>query len=138
MQRLPGARVVTIPDASTHVVTRAPENLRAFVRQRIRHLSTGRLFSPLHLAAGCAVYGFHMLLVLFLVFTVFSRDAGVLFIAVLAVKLVIDALAAWRVRTVLNLAVHWQRFLINELLLIGYMAIMPILGLLVPVRWKEK
>ena len=138
MQKHSNLRILTVPDVSTHVYSRAPGDLAAFVRQRIRHMSTGRFFSMFQITAGCIVYTFHFILILSLFLSIGSlRNCGI-FTAVFLFKILIDGLAAYRTKAVLGLEVEWARFVLNEFLLTVYMAVMPFLGLIVPVAWKEK
>ena len=131
-------RILTVPDVSTHVYTRAPNNLGTFVRQRIRHMSTGRFFNPFLITVGFAVYSFHFLLILSLFLSIVSLRTFGVFAGVFLWKILLDFLAAKRTRVVLGLEVEWARFVINECFLVLYMAIVPFLGLIVPVVWKEK
>jgi len=130
-------RMVCMPDASTHVLTPAPSGPAAFVRQRVRHMSTGRRFDPLLIAVGGAVYGFHALLPAAFFLSFISLKSLNVFATVVFWKLLVDAFAAWKTSDILSLDVQWDRFLINEVLLVLYMAVMPMLGLLVPVKWKD-
>jgi len=138
LQEKTNYRIAVATDAGTHVMTRAPESFGAFLRQRIRHMSTGRFFHPGLVSLGVVVYGFHALLGTSLFLSFLSARMLGLFCSVAGWKAVLDALAAWRVRDVLGLEVQWGRFVVNELLLMGYMAVVPLLGLFVPVRWKEE
>lgn len=138
MKKLSGSRVITVADVSTHVYTRAPCDFGTFIRQRIRHMSTGRFFNPFYIMLGCAVYGFHLLLLLSLFFSIYSLKLFVVLTAVFIWKILVDGIAAWRTESVLGLDVQWKRFVINEMLLVAYMAFMPFLGIIVPVKWKEK
>jgi len=131
-------RVAVVTDPGTYVMTRAPEGLGTFLRQRIRHMSTGRFFHPGLVSLGVVVYGFHALLGASFFLSFPSAPVFGLFCSVAGWKTALDALAAWRVRDVLGLEVQWRRFVVNEFLLIYYMAVVPLLGLIVPVRWKEK
>ncbi|MHB9030243.1 MAG: glycosyltransferase [Candidatus Latescibacterota bacterium] len=132
------ARAVTMPDPGTHVYTDAPENFGDFVRQRTRHMSTGRYFKLPHLVLGSAVYGFHALLLTMLALSVFYPNLipGVL-IAFIG-KTAADALIARKVQTTLGFPVQWARFIPNEFLLLAYMTVLPLAGLALPVVWKEK
>ncbi|MCE5250197.1 hypothetical protein LLG96_08250, partial [bacterium] len=59
------------------------------------------------------------------------------FLAGFTWKCLWDAIVAQRVKTALDLDVLWHAFLGNELLLLVYMTVMPFLGLVIPVKWKE-
>ena len=48
-----------------------------------------------------------------------------------------DCLAVRKTKEVFGLEVEWKRFAINELLLLLYMAVMPVAGIFFPVKWKE-
>ena len=137
VRRETGYAIVSMTDPSAHILTNAPKTFPAFLRQRIRHMSTGRLFSPALIAAGGVIYGFHILLFVAMIGAPFSPALLKLFSVVFASKLIADAYAARQTKRILGLDVQWGRFVINEALLVAYMAVMPILGLFVPVRWKE-
>jgi len=137
VQKCSGQSVVTEPSAATHVVSEAPGDLRSFLRQRIRHMSTGKLFDPLHIAAAGFVYGFHGGLLLVMLASPFNLTLLKLSALFFGLKVVIDAFAAVRIHTILSLDVEWRMFLPNEAFLLAYMAVLPILGLISPVRWKE-
>ncbi|MFC1528410.1 glycosyltransferase [Candidatus Latescibacterota bacterium] len=138
IRQIPDCRAATMPDTIAHVYTSAPEDVKTFLRQRVRHMSTGKFFDPYLIAVGCAVYGFHILLVLSPVLMFVSLKAFGIAIAVFLWKVMIDGLMAWRTSAVLGLGVQWRRLVINELFLVLYLAVMPILGFFVPVSWKEK
>ncbi|MCE5250920.1 glycosyltransferase, partial [bacterium] len=63
--------VVTMPARGTHVYTGAPGSFRPFIRQRIRHMSTGKYFDHMHIVLGIAVYGFHAILLVSLMLSCF-------------------------------------------------------------------
>jgi cellulose synthase/poly-beta-1,6-N-acetylglucosamine synthase-like glycosyltransferase len=138
IQQIPDYRAATMSDTSTHVYTYAPGDFRTFIRQRVRHMSTGKFFDPYLIAVGCAIYGFHILLLMSFFLMCFSLKVFGVFIAVFLWKAIMDGLMAWRTSAVLGLEVQWRRLLINEVFLILYMAVMPFLGFFVPVSWKEK
>lgn len=138
IQKHSKSRIVSISDVSTLVYTDAPRGFMDFVRQRIRHMSTGRMFEPLQVIAGCVIYGFHILLLLSLFLIIGSLSYLPVFAGIFICKMLIDSLMALRAERILGLHVQWRRFLLNELFLVVYMAVMPILGVLVPVKWKEK
>jgi len=129
--------VVTMPAVSTHVHTTSPRTFGSFVRQRIRHMSTGRYFDPFFIILGMVIYGFHLLLIASLILSTVSAMLLVIFLGGFLWKCMWDAIAAKRVKTVLELDVSWKGFMVNEMLLTLYMAVMPVLGLFVPVIWKE-
>ncbi|MCD6307480.1 MAG: glycosyltransferase [Candidatus Latescibacteria bacterium] len=138
VQKFSGQRVVTEPSSATHVMSEAPGDLRSLLRQRIRHMSTGRLFNPLHIAIACFVYGFHGGLLLVMLASPFTPALLKLSALFFGLKIVIDAFAAVRIHTILSLDVEWKMFLPNEAFLLLYLAVMPVLGLFAPVKWKEK
>lgn len=131
------ARAVMMPSASTHVVTDAPVAFKAFLRQRVRHMSTGRLFDPTLLIIGGIVYGFHLLLVASLALAPFSHEALAGFAGGFLIRCVADALVAGRVEKTLGLEVQWGRFMLNELFITLYMAVLPIVSTILPVHWKD-
>ncbi|MFC1694478.1 glycosyltransferase [Candidatus Latescibacterota bacterium] len=137
ISRLPEYRVVTVPDKSTHVYTRAPKDWATFLHQRIRHMSTGKYFDPSLIAVGFAVYGFHILLITSLIFSFFSPPVFFVFAVLFLLKCAIDACAARSAKSTLGLDIRWKPFFINELFITVYMAVMPVLGLVIPVKWKE-
>lgn len=137
IRRLPGARIAFASDTSTHVATDAPQSFAAFLRQRIRHMSTGRRFDPVLIVLGGAVYAFHILLAALLVMSPWAPTAFGLFLAMFSAKMLVDIIVALSVRRSLGLEAQWFRFPLNELLLLLYMAVMPLLGLIIPVKWKE-
>ena len=121
----------------THVLTRSPQTFSAFVRQRIRHMSTGRKFRLAHLLVATPVYGFHLSFFVLAGLSLMSPIYMYTLLSVLAIKLATDAVAGERIARACGLSVQWRRFLINELLLVAYMAFMPIAGLFLSVVWKE-
>ncbi len=130
--------VVTMPDSSTHVFTRAPQTFTGLIRQRIRHMSTGKYFDPFLILPGVFIYGFHILLVSALIMSAVSSSALILFLSGFLWKCVWDALAALRTKTVLKLDAEWRTYIVNEFFLTLYMASIPSCGLIFPVKWKEK
>jgi cellulose synthase/poly-beta-1,6-N-acetylglucosamine synthase-like glycosyltransferase len=131
------ARAAIMPSLETHVETDAPATFVAFLHQRARHLSTGRLFDPALLAIGGIVYGFHLALVASLVLAPFSRTAFTGFAGGFLIRCAADALVARRVERALSLDIQWGRFVLNEAFLILYMAAMPIVSNILPVHWKD-
>ncbi|MFC1607795.1 glycosyltransferase [Candidatus Latescibacterota bacterium] len=138
IRRKSNARIVSVPTKSSHVYTHAPGTFSAFIHQRVRHMSTGTSFDTAHILLGLPVYGFHLLLVMALAAGFFSRMAALLFIAGFAWKCLWDVLVALRVKAALHLETEWRVFVLNELLLVWYMGCMPLLGSILPVKWKEK
>jgi cellulose synthase/poly-beta-1,6-N-acetylglucosamine synthase-like glycosyltransferase len=132
------AKAVTLPDPRTHVPTGAPETFGDFIRQRTRHMSTGRYFRPAHILLGAGVYCFHALLIAALVLSIFNPVLFPGALAAFLVKSVLDALIARRVRLTLGLPVQWSRFIPHEFLLLVYMTFFPLAGFLLPVVWNEK
>ena len=132
------AGVVTMTDRSIHVYSNSPGDFRSFFRQRTRHMSTGKYFDPVLIGTGMIVYGFHILMFLLLILSLVSHHALTLFFFGFIWKAALDSLAAWRTHVTFGLDVQWKRFIINELFLIIYMTVIPIAGLIVPVKWKEK
>jgi len=130
--------VVTMPARSTHVFTQAPQTLTGLIRQRIRHMSTGKYFDPFLILLGGFIYGFHILLISALIMSVASTSAMIYFLAGFVWKCVWDAIAVRRTKTVLNLDAEWRTHVVNEFFLTLYMAVMPLFGLIFPVKWKEK
>jgi len=132
------ARAVTMPARETHVYTEAPGDFSSFLLQRIRHMSTGRHFDPSHLIIGAVVYGFHIALSAALVLSGLSGSALMAFLGGFMVKTAADGIVAMQIKSSLGLEIQWRRFVLNEFLMILYMAFLPLAGLFVPVRWKEK
>ena len=130
--------VVTMPDRSTHVFTRAPGSFTGFIRQRIRHMSTGKYFDPFLIVLGGFIYGFHILLVSAFIMSVASSSAMIYFLAGFVWKCAWDAAAVRRTKTVLKLDAEWRKYIVNEFFLTLYMAGIPLCGLIFPVKWKEK
>jgi glycosyltransferase involved in cell wall biosynthesis len=135
--RAHGGRIVAVTDPSVYVTTDAPATLGAFIRQRIRHFSTGRLFDPGLLLVGVPVYGFHIGLIAGMVLAPWWEFAGWVSVAGFGCKIAVDALAALRVSGITGLKVRWILFPVLEAASVCYLAVLPILGLIVPVRWKE-
>jgi len=137
IQKLPKNRVVTMPDRSTHVYTNAPEDFKSFFWQRARHMSTGKYFDPILIGIGFIVYGYSILTLASLVLSFVSLSFFTIFVCSFLFKNVLDGIACWRAKAVFGLDVEWVRFIINEFFLLAYMAIMPVVGLFFPVKWKE-
>ena len=137
IQKLRKSGVATMPDISTHVYTHAPEDFKCFFRQRARHMSTGKYFDPILMGIGFIVYGYHILTIASLVLSVVSLSFFTIFVCSFLLKNMLDGIAAWRAKAVFGLDVEWGRFIINEFFLLVYMAIMPVVGLFFPVKWKE-
>ncbi len=136
LQRTGIARAVTMPGISTHVYTDSPPGFVALLKQRLRHMSTGRYFEPFQIIAGIVVYGFHAALILALLLSPFSLTALILFTALFLWKSAADALVSLTVHRTLGLEVEWSAFLRNEFFLLWYMALIPVAGLFAPVKWK--
>lgn len=136
-RRADPSSVVTMPLRSAHVPTHAPRSIAALLRQRIRHMSTGKYFDPVLVGFGFLVYGYHVLLALSLILSAFSGIAQLVFAGGFVWKLFWDVVVARRTHEVLELDIEWKTFPVNELLLVFYMAFLPILGTILPVRWKE-
>ena len=130
--------VATIPDSSTHVYSKPPGDFMSFSRQRIRHMSTGKYFNPFLIGIGFVVYGYHILTVISLLLSFFSLHAFTVFFVSFLWKNIVDSIAFRRTETVFGLDIEWKRFIINEFFLLVYMAVLPVCGVFVPVRWKEK
>ena len=105
--------------------------------EQLRHMSTGKYFDPVLVVFGFLVYGYHILLALSLVLSAFSGTAQLVFAGGFVWKLFWDVVVARRTHEVLELDIEWKTFPVNELLLVFYMAFLPILGTVLPVRWKE-
>ena len=136
-RRAAPSSVVTMPLRSTHVPTHAPRSIAALLRQRIRHMSTGKYFDPAQVVSGILVYGYHALMLLSLLLSTISVAACLVFAGGFVWKLFWDAVVVRRTHEVIELNVDWKAFVINELLLVFYMAFLPVLGTFLPVRWKE-
>ena len=52
-------------------------------------------------------------------------------------KLAVDAFAALRVSGITGLTVRWAWFPVLEAASVIYLAVLPLLGMVFPVRWKE-
>ena len=137
IQKMNKSGVVTMPDKSTHVYSNSPGDFRSFTRQRNRHMSTGKYFNPVLIGTGLIVYGFHILMFSLFILSLVSHHALTLFFYGFILKVAVDSLAAWRTHVTFGLDVQLKKFIINELLLILYMTVIPIVGLFVPVKWKE-
>jgi len=137
IQKLTKSGVATMPDRSTHVYTDVPETIKSFFRQRARHMSTGKYFNPILMGIGFIVYGYHILTLASLILSFVSLSFFTIFVCSFLLKNVLDGIACWRTKAVFGLDVEWGRFIINEFLLLVYMAIMPVVGLFFPVKWKE-
>lgn len=129
--------VVTLPDHKTHIFTRSPDDFTTFLRQRTRHMSTGRYFSPLQIMTGCIIYGFQLLILLSFLYAFFSYAFFWITLVALLVKAGIDMLIARTATHMFGLTVHWKNYIINELWMILYMSFMPLAGIIIPVKWKE-
>ena len=129
-------QAVTQPDSATHVYTEAPRTFSAFLKQRLRHMSTGKFFEPFHIFAGVVMYGYHLLLVLTLVVSPLIPILFMVFLVSFLWKTMLDGIVAWKVQSALKLSVQWNRFVLNELFLLMYMAAFPLMGTLIPVKWK--
>ena len=132
------ASIVSMPLKSSHVFTHAPHTFRSFIRQRVRHMSTGKFFDPVLITLGFFIYGFHILMVSTLLLSFFSAAFLPVFMISFIWKCFIDAMVAVSTKKNLYLSVTWSMFVINELFLLFYMAFMPLLGVIVPIKWKEK
>ena len=138
MTKYNGKGVVFNPAKAAQVYTEAPGNIRNFIRQRTRHMSTGKLFNPVQLLTGAIVYSFHIFLLFLITVTFFSIECLLLFLGLFCWKCLIDLWAARKVKYHLGVGFPAREFVFNELILILYMSVMPVLGLVVPVVWKEK
>ena len=132
------ASVVTMPGRLSHVYTHAPGTFTDFIRQRIRHMSTGKYFDPFLITLGGFIYGYHILLVFALLFSSVSGLALIIFLSGFFCIFFWDAFTAWRTKAALELDAEWRLFIFNEFLLTLYMAVIPLSGLFIPVTWKEK
>ena len=101
-------------------------------------MSTGKLFDPVLIALGFFVYGFHILMVSTLFLSFFISAFLPVFMISFLWKCSVDAMVAASTKKNLYLAVRWSMFFINEFFLLFYMAFMPLLGVIVPIKWKEK
>jgi len=137
LQRLSTKRVVTASSASTHVFTQAPSTPGALLLQRIRHMSTGKYFNPVLIALGTAVYGFHLLMLIAFVHLLLLGGAPAFCLTVFLWKCLLDAAVVWRAYGALHIGTDRWAFPLNEILLIVYMAFMPMCGLVFGPRWKE-
>ncbi len=138
IERSRTARAATMPASETHVYTRAPQTLAAFVHQRIRHMSTGKFFDFGQILAGLVVYGFHGLLLFALISALIYPSFRMIGVSGFAWKTIMDALVASRVRAILELDVEWSRFVLNEFILLWYMILFPMAGIIIPVSWKRR
>ena len=132
------ASVISMPRKSCHVFTHAPHTFSSFIRQRVRHMSTGKLFDPVLITLGFFVYGLHILMVSTLFLSFVTAAFLPVFMISFVWKCFIDAIVALSTKKYLCLDVTWSMFFINELFLLFYMAFMPVLGVIVPIKWKEK
>lgn len=132
-----GVRAVTQPHPGGRVYTDAPGTVRAFLRQRVRHFSTGRYFAPGQMLFATAVYGFHALLLAAMLLALFRWSLIIPALGAFLAKTGIDAAIALRIRKTLGLSPEWRAFLRNEFLLLLYMTVMPLAGVFFPVVWKD-
>ncbi|MFC1541578.1 glycosyltransferase [Candidatus Latescibacterota bacterium] len=137
IQKENSAGVATIPDKSTHVYTRAPENFKTFLRQRTRHMSTGKYFDPALIAAGSFFYGFHILTMISFFLGFAAPVYFKLFILSFLWKNCIDFIAFMRTKHIFGLDIEWKKIVLNELFLLIYLAVMPVCGLFFSGKWKE-
>ena len=135
--RTRAGRIVAVTDPSAYVTTDVPSSLGAFIRQRIRHFSTGRFFDPMLLAIGVPVYTFHMGLLAGIFLAPWWGAAGWAAVAGFGCKLAVDAFAALRVSGITGITVRWVWFPLLEAASVIYLAVLPLLGMVFPVRWKE-
>lgn len=138
IQRSHLGQVATMPDPATQVYTEAPGTFSAFVRQRLRHMSTGKYFEPVHIIAGGFVYSYHLFLLLSVVLSPFIQGLFTLFLFSFIWKFLLDGIVALRVQSLFKLNVQWKLFVLNEWYLLLYMAILPLAGSLLSASWKGK
>ncbi|MFA6472686.1 MAG: glycosyltransferase [Candidatus Latescibacterota bacterium] len=136
IQRSHLGRVASMPDHTTHVYTEAPVTVSAFFRQRLRHMSTGKYFEPIHLISGGLVYWYYLFLLLSAALSPFIQGLFALFLLSFIWKTLIDCMIALRVHSLFKLDVQWKHFIANELWLLLYMAVIPLAGSLLSVSWK--
>ncbi len=137
IRRRRAGRIEAVCDPAARTVTGAPQTIGAFLRQRIRHFSTGRLFDPGLIAAGVPVYGFHTLLVAGPFAAFAAPAAGWAALGAFTAKLVVDALVAARLSRLTGLGVQWRAFPAIEAAAAVYFALLPLMGLVFPVRWEK-
>ncbi len=130
--------IVSVRAPETHVYTESPAGFPQLIRQRIRHMSTGRYFDIIHMVTGVAVYTFHALMLVAIPLSLILHNLLPSLFAVFLLKLIVDSIACIVVNRNIFLSVEWRRFVINEIFLVPYMAVMPLLGTIIPVKWKEK
>jgi len=130
-------KVVSAVSPHTHVYTDSPPTLKALLRQRLRHMSTGKYFDMLHLLLGTGIYGFHIIIISMILLSSIEPLLLIPLGVELTVKLLADLYAAKNVQNISGLQPEWRRFILNEIILFVYMAIIPVMGTLFSVEWKE-
>ena len=121
-----------IPSLRSAVITSPPASLQQFVRQRIRHISASKFYSPgIQLFFSIS----HVLTIILLVgFFVAPLPMLILFLA----KINIDGLIVAKGTPLFEEKVSIIEFFIGEILIPIYHLIIGPLGLFVPFGWKEK
>jgi cellulose synthase/poly-beta-1,6-N-acetylglucosamine synthase-like glycosyltransferase len=128
----------TTPDRSTHVYTEAPDTFSSFIRQRLRHMSTGKYFEPFQIFVGGIIYSYHFFLILSFILSPFIRNLFFVFAASFFLKIILDWMIALRVQSVFKLDIQRKNFVLNEFFLLIYMTIIPLAGSLFSFSWKGK
>lgn len=130
--------VVSQVSPGTHVYTDSPKTWVALLRQRTRHMSTGRFFDPVLLAMGIPFYLMHMLLLAGIVAGFILPSIWGAVLVLFAVKCLADCCLYMRLGKITGLDTVSATFPAMEILMVLYFAVVPVLGLIVPVKWKEK
>ena len=137
MQKKSGWRTLFCTEKGSLVPTEAPETLHEFIRQRIRHFSTGMRFHPLQMALGAGLYLFHLLFVIGLMLLVIFPDRWGFVAPLFAVKVLADLFVAVRAISIFeewSLLAFFPAFIPLSLL---YYILFPIMGTFLKIKWKE-
>lgn len=127
-------RYATEPE--TFVWTDPPPNLKTFVQQRVRHLSTGRLFSkPLRLLGG-GIYLFDLLLIITVPLALIGHIGPTPLMA-FGVKASVDFAAMWRSSGLFRGRGLLSLFPLMEVLYPPYIVLFGALGMWKNFKWKE-
>lgn len=127
-------RYATEPE--TFVWTDPPPHLGTFFHQRIRHLSTGRLFGKPLLALAGAVYLFDLLLIIGVPLA-FIGLVGATPLIAFGIKSVMDFIAMWKSSGLFKGRGLLFLFPLMEMLYPPYIVLFGALGMLKNFTWKE-
>ena len=137
IQRLSKWKVRFCAKYSSLVFTDAPHSFRHFIRQRIRHFSTGLSFHPVQLLLCAGMYFFNLFLFLGLIGWALT-DLPLSFVPVLlAVKIIADLVISIRMISIFkdwSLIMFFSVFFPSSLI---YYSVFPFLGSFIKIHWKE-